>query len=115
MCSGWFPATLSHVDRRPPHNREYEYHLYDAVEAAHYFLNIPNDEAKIRMDVVPTQNKKRVVIRITFLTDGGQRMIEMVQPWGENGIWIPQNYLDAESDSTEISENAEGSVSSTEE
>ena len=114
-ANGLGEAANENAGRSDGYDPEHEYHLYDAVEAAHYFLNIPNDEAKIRMDVMPTQNKKRVVIRITFLTDGGQRMIEMVQPWGENGIWIPQNYLDAESDSTEISENAEGSVSSTEE
>ena len=79
------------------------------IEAAHYFLNIPNDETKVRMNVVPTQEENRVVVRITFLTDGGQRMIEMIQPWGENGIWVPQNYLDSETDTTEISENAEAS------
>ena len=56
------------------------------LKAAHYSLNIPNDETKVRMNVVPTQNKKRVVIRITFLTDGEQRIIEMVQSWGENGV-----------------------------
>lgn len=29
-------------------------------------------------------------------------MIEMVQPWGENGIWVPQNHLDSETDTAEI-------------
>lgn len=114
-ANGLGEATNENAGRSDGYDPEHEYNLYDAIEAAHYFLNIPNDETKIRMDVVPTQDKKRVVIRITFLTDGGQRMIEMIQPWGENGIWVPQNYLDSETDTTEISENAEGSVSSTEE
>ena len=114
-ANGLGDAANENADRNDGYDPEHEYKLYDAVEAAHYFLNIPNDETKIRMDVVPTQDEKRVVIRITFLTDGGQRMIEMIQPWGENGIWVPQNYLDSETDTTEISENAEGSVSSSEE
>lgn len=53
-----------------------------------------------------------MVIRITFLTDGGQRMIEMVQPWGENGIWVPQNHLDSETDTAEILKKADGNASS---
>lgn len=114
-ANGLGEAANENAGRSDGYDPEHEYKLYDAVEAAHYFLNIPNDETKIRMDVVPTQDEKRVVIRITFLTDGGQRMIEMIQPWGENGIWVPQNYLDSETDTTEISENAEESVSSTEE
>lgn len=114
-ANGLGDAANENAGHNDGYDPEHEYKLYDAVEAAHYFLNIPNDETKIRMDVVPTQDEKRVVIRITFLTDGGQRMIEMIQPWGENGIWVPQNYLDSETDTTEISENAEGSVSSTEE
>ena len=98
--------------RSDGYDPEHEYNLYDAIEAAHYFLNIPNDETKVRMNVVPTQNKKRVVIRITFLTDGEQRIIEMVQSWGENGIWVPQNHLDSETDTAEILKKADGNASS---
>lgn len=31
-------------------------------------------------------------VTITFTEDGITQMISMVQPWGEEGIWIPQTY-----------------------
>ena len=111
-ANGLGEAANENAGRSDGYDPEHEYNLYDAIEAAHYFLNIPNDETKIRMNVVPTQNKKRVVIRITFLTDGGQRIIEMVQSWGENGIWVPQNHLDSETDTAEILKKADGNASS---
>lgn len=56
-ANGLGDAANENAGRNDGYDPEHEYNLYDALEAAHYFLNIPNDEAKIRMDVVPTQDK----------------------------------------------------------
>ena len=55
-ANGLGDAANENAGRNDGYDPEHEYNLYDAIEAAHYFLNIPNDETKVRMNVVPTQN-----------------------------------------------------------
>ena len=37
-------------------------------------------------------SKEGINIKITFIEDGAERFVKMIQPDSEDGIWIPQDY-----------------------
>lgn len=68
--------------------------LLDPVRSAQYLLNLLDNENKVQLEKVSEGDK--VFVKITFLEDGTVRQVKMLQPWGENGIWVPQDDVSAE-------------------
>jgi hypothetical protein len=66
--------------------------LFDPEGAARVLLNLLNNENKVKIETTDDETDSGVVVKLTFAEDGKERMINMIQPWGENGIWIPQDY-----------------------
>lgn len=68
--------------------------LLDPVRSAQYLLNLLDNENKVQLEKVSEGDK--VFVKITFPEDGTVRQVKMLQPWGENGIWVPQDDVSAE-------------------
>lgn len=73
--------------------------LFDPEGAACYLLNIAGlsygvvtDESEWVTTSAQDLADGTVSVQITFLEDGRQAEVVMVQPWGAEGIWIPQTY-----------------------
>lgn len=54
--------------------------------AAAWLLNLSKE---VNMDIISEQDGEAIV-KVTFLKDRSTVNVKMVQPAGENGIWIPQ-------------------------
>ena len=63
--------------------------LFEPGSAACLLLNISEDDNKIGISVIP-HNENRVHVSITFTKDLGSVFVDMIQPYGTDGIWIPQ-------------------------
>lgn len=68
--------------------------LLDPVCSAQYLLNLLDNENKVQLEKVSEGDE--VFVKITFPEDGTVRQVKMIQPWGENGIWVPQDDVSAE-------------------
>lgn len=73
--------------------------LFDPEGAACYLLNIAGLSYGVITDEsewVKTSSERLAEgmfrVEITFLEDNSTAEVTMVQPWGSDGIWIPQNY-----------------------
>lgn len=64
---------------------------FDPVTAARDLLNLEDGPTGVRIYAEDTTGK--TIVHITFLMDGSTVDVEMVQPYGADGIWIPQNAL----------------------
>lgn len=54
-------------------------------------LNLLNNESIVQVEEVPEQSSEdAVTVRITF-PEEEEILVCMVRPWGEDGIWIPQD------------------------
>ena len=65
--------------------------LMDPIQSATYFLNLLDNENKVKLEKVSEGDE--VLLNIHFMEDGKTRQVKMVQPWGKDGIWIPQDDL----------------------
>ena len=70
--------------------------LQDPLQAARQLLNLSEDDSEVQLavkDGTDTEDGENnaVSAQITFSKDGAVRQVKMVRPWGENGIWIPQD------------------------
>lgn len=71
--------------------------LLSPVQAARYLLNLSDDDSRVQLvvynDGVNTENAEdsSVLVQITFLEDSTVRQVKMIQPWGKDGIWIPED------------------------
>lgn len=63
--------------------------LMDPIQSATYFLNLLDNENKVKLEKVSEGDE--VLLNIHFMEDGKTRQIKMVQPWGKDGIWVPQD------------------------
>lgn len=63
--------------------------LMDPIQSAAYFLNLLDNENKVKLEKVSEGDE--VLLNIHFMEDGKTRQIKMVQPWGKDGIWVPQD------------------------
>ena len=63
--------------------------LMDPIQSAKFFLNLLDNENKVQMEEV--SKGEEVLLNIHFMEDGKTRQVKMVQPWGKDGIWIPQD------------------------
>lgn len=67
--------------------------LLDPVKAAQYLLNLSDNDGKVKLEIASdeTASENEVLVNITFLENDVVWQVKMIQPWGENGIWIPQD------------------------
>ena len=66
--------------------------LKDPVLAVKYLLNLLDNENKVQVEALQDGSKEGINIKITFIEDGAERFVKMIQPDSEDGIWIPQDY-----------------------
>ena len=66
--------------------------LKDPVLAAKYLLNLLDNENKVQVEALQDGSKEGINMKITFIEDGAERFVKMIQPDSEDGIWIPQDY-----------------------
>lgn len=67
--------------------------LFDPVSSLRVLLNLTDDDNKVRIEIIQDDSPVGVCnVKIDFTEDSIEKMISMIQPWGEEGIWIPQDY-----------------------
>lgn len=75
-------------------NKDYVFYsmLFQPEDAARYLLNITNEPGKVETSVTYTGSAEgsKALVGITFLEDGGEVSVTMIQPYGTDGIWIPE-------------------------
>lgn len=92
-------------------NRDSEWYnqLFEPDTAAVYLLNLLNNQNKVETSVDFNEDNTSCVVTITFLLDKNRSVdVEMIRPYGSDGIWIPASYKkDASIDNTawEIPQN----------
>lgn len=68
--------------------------LLQPDRAAISLLNLLDNSGKVQIREHAVRQEGSVEIQIYFAEDGGTVNLLMVQPFGENGIWIPQDMYD---------------------
>lgn len=66
--------------------------LFEPESAARYLLNLLKNERKVELTAGEPEENGSVLVKIRFLEDDKSYMVSMIQPYGEDGIWIPQTY-----------------------
>lgn len=66
--------------------------LFEPERAAAFLLNISEDPSDIRYTLHEPERDGLIGLDITFLKDQSTYTISMLQPYGENGIWVPVDY-----------------------
>lgn len=66
--------------------------LFEPESAARYLLNLLKNERKVELTAGGPEENGSVPVKIRFLEDDKSYMVSMIQPYGEDGIWIPQTY-----------------------
>lgn len=66
--------------------------LFEPESAARYLLNLLKNERKVELTAGEPGENGSVPVKIRFLEDDKSYMVSMIQPYGEDGIWIPQTY-----------------------
>lgn len=64
---------------------------FDPATAARDLLNLEDGPTGVKTYAEDTTGK--TIVHITFLKDGSTVDVEMAQPYGADGIWIPRNTL----------------------
>lgn len=72
--------------------------LFSPETAAISLLNL--DSEKVSIDVSEGETEEEVILTLMFQEEGAENNsvlqgIKMIQPFGKDGIWIPQNYTDS--------------------
>jgi len=68
--------------------------LFQPETAAAFLLNFLNNPNKVSASVEDVEREDgSVVVSFAFAEDGSTLRVEMIRPYGEEGIWIPQDYL----------------------
>ena len=72
--------------------RLYGNDLYSPETAVKMLLNLLNDDDKVKLELVQDGSSAGTcTVKISFIEDGVDKYVRMVQPWGNDGIWIPQD------------------------
>lgn len=66
--------------------------LFEPESAARYLLNLLKSQGKVELNAGEEQADGSIPVKIRFLLDDKSYMVSMIQPYGEDGIWIPQTY-----------------------
>lgn len=72
-------------------NREIYEPLFAPDGAARVLLNLLNNEGKVQI-TVEEKEKGEARISIEFILDHTRVNVTMIQPFGEDGVWIPQTF-----------------------
>ncbi|MBD5545896.1 MAG: hypothetical protein HDQ97_00580 [Lachnospiraceae bacterium] len=64
--------------------------LFEPDTAAIYLLNILDNPGKVETMGITNGINGHARVTFKFLEDGGTVTVTMIQPYGEDGIWIPQ-------------------------
>lgn len=67
--------------------------LFDPETAAIDLLNLLNNPSKVQTEMREERSDGRVLVNIIFAEDGSDLVVEMLQPYGADGIWIVQDHL----------------------
>lgn len=65
--------------------------LFAPQTAARILLNLAEDEEKVAVSAGDIQADGSVEVSITFQEEGKKAAVKMIQPYGTDGIWIPQD------------------------
>lgn len=65
--------------------------LFAPDTAARFLLNLLNNDEKVKI-TVEEEEEGKAQVSIEFILDHTQVHVTMVQPYGEDGIWIPQTW-----------------------
>ena len=72
--------------------RLYGNDLYSPETAVKMLLNLLNDDDKVKLELVQDGSSAGTcTVKISFIEDGVDKYVCMIQPWGNDGIWIPQD------------------------
>lgn len=72
-------------------NRDIYGPLFAPDTAACFLLNLLNNDEKVKI-VVEEEGEGETQVSIEFILDHTQVHVTMVQPYGQDGIWIPQTW-----------------------
>lgn len=67
--------------------------LFEPDKAAVALLNLLDNPSKVRAETAGELSDGKATVNILFEEDGSSLTVEMVQPYGADGIWIAQDYL----------------------
>lgn len=76
--------------------------LFEPDTAARKLLNLLPNERKIPIEIVDGENENEKILYITFMEDNQIRVIKMIRPWGNEGIWIPLGWTNNEESDNEF-------------
>ena len=81
------------LNRNATKNRKSQFYtrLFRPETAAEYLLNLLDNENKVQI-TADMQEAGRAEITIHFTENDSYAYVTMIQPYGEDGIWIPQTY-----------------------
>lgn len=65
--------------------------LFAPDTAARFLLNLLNNDEKVKL-TVEEEEEGKAQVSIEFILDHAKVSVTMVQPYGEDGIWIPQTW-----------------------
>lgn len=65
--------------------------LFAPQTAARTLLNLSEDETKVAVRTGNVQEDGSVMVSVDFPEEAVSVEVKMIQPYGEDGIWIPQN------------------------
>lgn len=65
--------------------------LFAPETADGFLLNLSTEEKDVRMEAGSRRADGSVEVTISFPTAGGSASVRMIQPYGEDGIWIAQD------------------------
>lgn len=72
-------------------DQQYYLDLFTPETAAAHLLNLLLNENKVLVTVDGERSKDgECIVKIQFMEDGTHLYVKMIQPYGEDGIWIPQ-------------------------
>ena len=76
------------LNRNARDHGKYYRMLFQPDTAAVFLMNITPDTSSVKAETSRTNN--RTFVTFTFMDTGRSCRVEMIQPYGKNGIWIPQ-------------------------
>lgn len=67
--------------------------LFEPDTAAVRLLNLLDNPGKVEATVLSDTESGEATVDIHFTEDGSTLQVKMIRPFGEDGIWIPQDFL----------------------
>lgn len=89
LCNGAGEA----LNNNAKQNKDSEFYacLFEPDAAARYLLNILKNDDKVKI-TSQIQEDGRAQVTLAFMEKDSYAYVTMIQPYGKDGIWIPQTY-----------------------